>query len=84
MKYRSLQTSLMKCTWEFRALLVQECWKTFFKEMMRIKVSVTDLLYPFSVQCLGIGRYSGAWTELYCIPVTDTYLSMSTGYVHWR
>jgi hypothetical protein len=29
------------------------------------------------------GRYSGAWTELYCIPVTDTYLSMSTGYVHW-
>ena len=39
---------------------------------------------PFSVQCLGIGRYSGAWTELYCIPVTDTYLSMSTGYVHWR
>ncbi|XP_065184344.1 mammalian ependymin-related protein 1-like [Sycon ciliatum] len=29
------------------------------------------------------GRYSGSWTSVGCVPVTDSYVSSTTGFIHW-
>ena len=31
-----------------------------------------------------LGRYVGSWTSIDCVPVTDSYISSQTGFVHWR
>lgn len=33
---------------------------------------------------MSIGRYAGSWTNYLCIPITDTYISESSGLVMWK
>lgn len=34
--------------------------------------------------CITTGRYAGSWTNYLCIPITDAYISESSGLVLWK